>query len=174
MPPRFGPRYKVPFRRRREYKTDYRNRLKLLKSHQPRAVVRKTLNQTIVQFIEYSPEGDRVLATAASTELRKLGWSGSIGNLPAAYLTGLLAGKRANEKNIEFAVLDIGLHNPIKGSKVFASLRGMLDAGISVPHGEDIFPAEDRISGEHISDSKPNEFEAIKNKILSGTTATKD
>ncbi|EQD30588.1 50S ribosomal protein L18P, partial [mine drainage metagenome] len=34
-----GPRYRVAFRRRREGKTDYRARLRLLKSDRPRAVV---------------------------------------------------------------------------------------------------------------------------------------
>ena len=173
MPSKFGPRYKVPFRRRRENRTDYRYRLRLLKSHQTRAVVRKTVNNTIVQFIEYTETGDRVIASAVSTELRKLGWNGSTGNLPAAYLTGLLAGKRANECKVEYAVLDIGLHIPIKGSRVFASLRGMLDAGIEVPHGEGMFPDDVRIIGTHISESKPTEFEMIKNKILSETSDSK-
>ena len=53
MKSKFGPRYKVPFRRRREAKTNYRHRLKLLKSGLPRAVVRKSLKHTTVQFIKY-------------------------------------------------------------------------------------------------------------------------
>jgi len=166
MKTKFGPRYKVPFRRRREAKTNYRHRLGLLKSDLPRAVVRKSLKHTIVQFIKYDIKGDLVLSSASSIELRKLGWNASTSNLPAAYLTGLLAGKRALDNKIETAVLDIGLYIPVKGSKIYASLRGILDAGISVPHGDEIFPNEDRISGKHISESTPNEFEKIKNKIL--------
>jgi large subunit ribosomal protein L18 len=122
-------------------------------------------------------EGDTVIASASSIELRKLGWNGSTANLPTAYLTGLLAGKRAMEQKIDTAVLDIGLSSPVKGSKIFASLRGMLDAGISIPHGEKIFPSEERISGKHISESIPAEFDKIKNKILSDfgkETAKKD
>jgi large subunit ribosomal protein L18 len=165
VPRKFGPTYKVPFRRRREFKTNYRYRLKLLKSKLPRAVVRKSLKHTIVQFIKFDSEGDQVLATASSTELKKLGWDSSTSNLPAAYLTGLLAGKRAIKQNIDSAVLDIGLHPPVKGSKVFASLRGIIDAGISVPHGEEILPDDDRIHGKHISDSIPNQFENVKGKI---------
>lgn len=166
MPTKFGPRHRVPFRRRRENKTNYRYRLKLLKSRMPRAVVRKSLKHTIVQFIEYDIHGDKVLTTASSTELRKMGWTGSTSNLPAAYLTGLLAGTRATEKQIESAVLDIGLNQPIKGSRIFASLRGILDAGISLPHGENIFPNEERLTGKHLSEGKPDEFKKIKNKIL--------
>jgi len=165
VPQKFGPTYKVPFRRRREFKTNYRYRLKLLKSKLPRAVVPKSLKHTIVQFIKFDSEGDKVLTTASSIELKKLGWDGSTSNLPAAYLTGLLAGKRAIKQNIESAVLDIGLHPPVKGSKVFASLRGIIDAGISVPHGDEILPDDDRINGKHISDSIPTQFEKVKDKI---------
>ena len=175
VPRKFGPTYKVPFRRRREFKTNYRYRLKLLKSRLPRAVVRKSLKHTIVQFIKFDAEGDQVLATASSIELKKLGWDGSTSNLPAAYLTGLLAGKRAIKQNIDSAVLDIGLHPPVKGSKIFASLRGIIDAGISVPHGDEILPKEDRINGKHISDSIPTQFKNVKDKIQSyyGKTESK-
>ena len=114
-------RTKVQFRRRKIGKTDYRARLKLLKSKLPRAVVRKSLKHTIVQFVKLDTEGDRVIASASSIELKKLGWNESTSNLPAAYLTGLLAGKRAMEHKIDTAVLDIGLHAPVKGSKIFAS-----------------------------------------------------
>ena len=93
-----GPRYHVPYRRRREDKTDFRKRLRHLKSGMPRLVVRRTLTKTIVQVAEYSPEGDRVLAQASSPELTKMGWSASVSTVPAAYLTGLLAAKRAVEK----------------------------------------------------------------------------
>ncbi|MGM0388528.1 MAG: 50S ribosomal protein L18, partial [Natrinema limicola] len=37
-----GPRYKVPMRRRREVRTDYHQRLRLLKSGKPRLVARKS------------------------------------------------------------------------------------------------------------------------------------
>ncbi len=166
MPTKYGPRHKVPFRRRREAKTDYRYRLRLLKSRLPRAVVRKSLKHTIVQLIEYKPDGDLVLTSATSQELLKLGWTGDTSNIPAAYLTGLLAGKRATEKSIKYAVLDIGLYPPIKGSRIFASLQGLVDAGLSLPHGEDIFPDEDRLKGKHILENKIEEFEKIKNKII--------
>ena len=165
MSVKFRPTYKVPFRRRREFKTNYRYRLRLLKSKEPRAVVRKSLKHTIVQFVKLDTAGDKVIASASSIELKKLGWNQPTSNLPAAYLTGLLAGKRAMEHKIDSAVLDIGLHTPVKGSKLFASLRGILDAGVAIPHGEEIIPNEDRIAGKHISDKMSNEFEKIKTKI---------
>ncbi len=162
-----GPRYRVPFRRRREGKTDYRKRLKLLLSGKPRVVVRKTLRHTIVQVIEFDVKGDRVLASAHSNELKKYGWKANTGNLPASYLTGLLCGKKALKKGIKEGVLDIGLHSPIKGARIFAALKGLVDAGMEIPHSEEVFPQEERIKGKHISDELPEHFEEVKSKIES-------
>ena len=147
-----GPRYRVPWRRRREGKTNYYKRLKLIKSGKPRMVVRKTLNYIIVQFAEARIEGDRMIAVAHSRELvKKYGWKGGTKNTAAAYLTGLLAGYRARLAGVEEAVLDIGLNVPSPGARVFAALKGALDAGIRIPHSEEILPSEERIRGEHIA-----------------------
>src|SRR4030067_178517 len=48
-----GPRYKVPFRRRREGRTDYRHRAALLRGEKVRLVVRSSNRHSRVQFIEY-------------------------------------------------------------------------------------------------------------------------
>ncbi len=156
-----GPRYKVARRRRRECKTDYRRRINLLRSGLPRAVVRKSLRNLRIQLIDYAPKGDRVLASAEASELEKYGWKGAASNIPAAYLTGFLAGKRAINAGVERAVLDIGLHTPTKGAKIFASLKGLLDAGIEIPHGEEVLPPEGRIMGEHIDVNLKNQFESV-------------
>ena len=144
-------RYKVPMRRRREGKTDYRRRLALLKSGKVRLVVRKTNRYIIAQFVEYNPEGDRVLCHAYSKELDRYGWKHSKKNIPAAYLTGYLAGLRAVNKGITSAILDIGRHPSTKESRIYAVLKGALDAGVDIPHGEEILPSEERIRGEHIA-----------------------
>lgn len=157
-----GPRYRVARRRRREGKTDYRKRIRHLKSGEPRAVVRRSSNNIRIQFVKYDPKGDRVLASAEGHELEKFGWKGPASNTPAAYLTGYLAGKRAKSQGIENAVLDIGLSTPTKGARIFASLKGMLDAGINIPHSEEILPSEERISGEHIGDQIKAQFETVK------------
>ena len=68
-----GARYVVPHKRRREGKTDYRKRLKLLKSKKPRLVVRKSLKHVRAQIIKYSPKGDETLVSATSEELKKFG-----------------------------------------------------------------------------------------------------
>ncbi len=157
--------YRVKMRRRREGKTNYRKRLAYLKSGKPRAVVRKTLRYVIVQIVEYHDDGDRILVGVNSSHLKKYGWKGSFKNTPAAYLTGYLAGKLALKKGIEEAVLDIGLQSPVKGSRVFAALKGMVDAGLYVPHSEEVYPSEDRIKGEHISEEIAKMFEEVKAKM---------
>ena len=53
---------------------------------------------------------------------------------------------------VEKTFLDIGLHIPSKGTRIFAALKGVVDAGVEVPHSEDILPDEGRISGKHIAD----------------------
>ena len=162
-----GPRYHVPYRRRREGKTDYRKRLALLKSDKTRAVVRRSLSGTIVQMVDYTVEGDKVLVQASYKDLKKMGWKNSLKDTSASYLTGLLAGKKALKSDINEAVLDIGLLEPVRGSRVFATLKGLLDAGVNIPHGDGMFPPEDRISGSDKKDNKfTKDFEAIKVKIL--------
>ncbi|UCC59111.1 MAG: 50S ribosomal protein L18 [Candidatus Bathyarchaeum sp.] len=148
-----GPSYRVPFRRRREGKTNYRSRRALVLSKSPRLVVRLTLNHTTLQIVEAEAVGDKVLVSAHSRELAKTyGWLSSGGNVPAAYLTGILCGFKAMAKGVEKVFLDIGLHIPSKGSRIFAALKGVLDAGVEVPHSEDILPDESRISGKHIAE----------------------
>ncbi|MCA1811717.1 MAG: 50S ribosomal protein L18 [Halobacteriales archaeon] len=162
-----GPRTRVPFRRRREGKTDYRRRLALLKSGESRVVVRRTNGNVIVQFVGWAQEGDQVQATAVAQELAKLGWEGSPKNTPAAYLTGLLAGKRARAAGVDAAVLDLGRHVPSKGGRIFAALKGVQDAGVDVAAGnEDIYPSEERLNGAFL-DLEAN-FNAVKDRIASG------
>lgn len=146
-----GPRYRVKFRRIREGKTRYSKRLKLVKSGKPRMVVRRFANNIVVQIVEFQPEGDRTVASATSADLKRLGWRGHGGNIPAAYLVGYLAAKRAIAKGVNEAVLDIGFATPVRGSIPFAALKGAVDAGLDVPHSEEAFPSEDRIRGEHIA-----------------------
>lgn len=160
-----GPHYRVPFRRRREGRTDYRVRSKLLRASKARAVVRKTLNQTIVQFVVVDAAGDRVVAAAQSLELKEHGWAAGTGNLPAAYLTGYLAGRRAGAKGVKEAVLDIGVQRPSKGGRLFAALQGLLDSGVAVPHSPDVLPSKERLRGAHIGDTVTAQFESVKSKL---------
>ena len=164
-----GPRYTVKPRRRREGRTDYRKRLSLLRSNKTRMVVRKTNNQTIVQFVSYEEKGDKVIAQAISKELEtKYKWKYPTSNTPAAYLTGYLAGIRAKEKKIAECVLDIGRQRPVTGSKLFAALKGALDTGINCPHDEGKIPKEDRLKGKHIDDKISAQVDSIIKNISGG------
>ena len=62
-------------------------------------------------------------------------------------------------------MLDIGLYTPRKGARIFAALKGVVDAGIEVPYGEEIVPSEDRLYGKHISEEVAEKVEEIKSKI---------
>jgi large subunit ribosomal protein L18 len=147
-----GPKYRLPFKRRLEGKTDYRKRLRLLYSKKMRLVVRKSLKHIRAQIVEFDERGDKTIVSASSEELKKFGWNSSTDNMPAAYLVGILLGKRALKKNISSAILDIGLNRNVKGSRVYAVLKGVLDTGLSVPHSPDVLPSEERIKGKHILD----------------------
>jgi large subunit ribosomal protein L18 len=161
------PLKRLKFRRHREGKTNYRYRLRLLRSGLPRAVVRKTTTHTYVQFAKYEPQGDRIITSASTIEIRKLGWTASTSTTPAAYLTGLLAGLRATKRNIQTAVLDIGLQKPVKGCKVFAALKGIVDGGVEIPYDESILPAEERLVGKHLN-LPEDAVLAMKDKIMRG------
>src|SRR5207245_11566377 len=75
--------------------------------------------------------------SASSRELPKLGWKGGLGNLPSAYLTGALAARRAVQRGIKEALLDLGLKGPTNGSKLFAVLEGLADSGLTVRRSPD-------------------------------------
>ncbi|MEM1657670.1 MAG: 50S ribosomal protein L18 [Candidatus Jordarchaeales archaeon] len=148
-----GARYRIPFRRRREGKTNYRRRRKLVISGRLRLVVRGSLNNFSAQLVEPKFGGDKTLVSAHSRELvKKYGWKGHCGNVPTAYLTGFLLALKAKKAGFRDAILDIGLHTPSKGCRVFAALKGALDGGLEIPHGEEIFPSKERIRGEHIAE----------------------
>lgn len=143
--------FTVLFRRKREGKTHYRKRLKILTPHKFRFVVRGSLKNVQVSVIEYDAKGDNVLFTVHSKALHKFGWKGYNGNVPSAYLTGLFAGKKAIEKGVKEAILDLGLNKSTKGSRLYAALAGAIDAGLKIPFAQDMFPSKERISGEHIA-----------------------
>jgi large subunit ribosomal protein L18 len=166
-------RYCVPYRRRREGKTEYEARKALVLAGKPRLVVRSAIKNVVAQISVAKPGGDEVLVSAQSGELtKKYGWKAPRGNLPAAYLTGLLCGLKAKAQGVEEAILDIGLSSPSKGAKVFAVLKGVLDAEVNVPHSEEKLPEEDRIEGKHIAQyaeslaSNPEVYQAKFSKYL--------
>jgi len=147
-----GSNYKVKYRRRREGKTNYYKRYVYVISNTIRFVPRITNEYVIINVAKFDPKGDVMLAVAHSIELvKKYGWKGDTNNTPAAYLTGYLAGLRALKAGVKNAVADIGLFVPTKGGRIFATIKGAIDAGLQIPVG-DIGDIEKRVKGVHISE----------------------
>ena len=162
-----GKNQRLKYKRRRTGETDYRRRLKLLRGEMPRAVVRVSNSRVIAQIVAYEKDGDKIVAQTNSAELRNHGWpmDASIKSVPSAYLTGFSLGKKALAAGIDEAVLDIGLAASTRGNRVFSALKGMIDAGLWLPHSEDVLPSEERVNGTHISDSLASSVESTRSKI---------
>ena len=98
-------RYQTKYRRRREGKTDYYARKRLItqaknKYNAPkyRLVVRFTNRDIITQIVYSEISGDKVLAAAYSHELKRYGVTQGLTNWAAAYATGLLLARRVLTK----------------------------------------------------------------------------
>lgn len=141
-------KYVPIYRRRRMGATDYRARKKIITSSVPLLAVRVSSKNVTVQFISPKAEGDKVVSSAHSRNLKKFGWKGSSKSVPACYLLGLLAGKRAKEKGVEKAYLYSGLSRFVNGSRVSSLVKGVKDAGVDVPMADEVAPSEDRITGK--------------------------
>ncbi|MBS3056623.1 MAG: 50S ribosomal protein L18 [Candidatus Aenigmarchaeota archaeon] len=151
-------------RRRKEKKTNYKRRLKLLKSGKTRLVIRRYHNNFVIQFIGYNPTGDTTLLEVTSKELKNLGWNGHLGNISSGYLAGMIAGYKAKKKGIKDAVVDIGLQVNTKGNSIYAVVSGIIDSGIDVPADNKNFPDRNRLEGKHTK-NKGDGFDEIKKKI---------
>ncbi|MBI2579948.1 MAG: 50S ribosomal protein L18 [Candidatus Aenigmarchaeota archaeon] len=141
----------IMFRRRREKKTDYKQRLALVKSGKTRIAVRRAARNIRVQFIRSDGTCDSVVAEFLSKNLSKYGWNYHNASLPAAYLTGYIAGADARTKGVGEAIVDTGLQTSVKSSSIYAAALGAKDAGVVIDIGKEVLPPKDRVSGKHIS-----------------------
>lgn len=150
---------------RKRTQTDYRKRLKMLKSGLPRIVVRKTSSMVIGQVINYSEKGDLTVASAYGRDLKKYGWEFSMKSIPAAYLIGFLLATKSSAKE---AILDKGIRTLKKDSFIYYFLRGAKDGGMDV-HADELPISEERLYGSHISDYYDkrvgNQFSATNEKV---------
>jgi len=163
------------FRRRRMGVTDYKARKKIITSSIPLLAVRVSSKNALAQFIEPKAEGDHVLSSAHSRNLKKLGWKGSPKSVPACYLLGLLAGKKAKAEGVDKAYLYNGLTKFVKGSRVAAVVKGVKDAGIDVPMSDEVAPSEERLTGKataKYAKSLLAEDKAKYSKVFSGMLKT--
>ena len=143
--------YVPMYRRRRSGATNYNSRRKAISSRGTLLAVRISGKNVMAQFVKPTVTGDLVLASAHSHALRKLGWMGSLKSLPACYLLGLLAGKVAKGKGVEEAFLYNGVSPFVKGSRISALVKGVIDGGVNVPFAEEAMPSEERLKGENIA-----------------------
>jgi large subunit ribosomal protein L18 len=154
-------------RRRKENKTDYLKRLKLLKSEKPRIVFRKTNKYILAQYVVSKEAQDKVSFGITSNELTKYGWpesaKGSLKSITASYLTGYLIGKRIIKNKLTEPIIDLGMIPALHKSKTYAFIKGVIDSGIKISCKKEAFPEEARIKGEHLKNKI--KFEEIKSKI---------
>ncbi|PKU75650.1 60S ribosomal protein L5 [Dendrobium catenatum] len=135
-------RFQVKYKRRREGKTDYRARIRLInqdknKYNTPkyRFVVRFTNRDIIAQIASASIAGDIVLAAAYAHELPHFGLEVGLTNYAAAYCTGLLLARRVlkmlemdeeYQGNVEATGEDFSVE-PAESRRPF---RALLDVGL--------------------------------------------
>ncbi len=155
----------VQFARKRNSRTDYRKRLKLLQSGKPRLVVRRTSSQLLAQIVEFSETGDRTKILVTGSQLKKLGWNFSPKNLSGSYLTGMLLGKKALEAGIKEAVVDAGVNKPEPRGRFYALVKGARDAGLKIAVSDEVLPADERTSGSHLSAEAQKAFVDVTTKL---------
>ncbi|MGA2130336.1 MAG: 50S ribosomal protein L18 [Candidatus Pacearchaeota archaeon] len=156
-------------RRRKENKTNYNIRMNLLKSGMPRVVFRKTDKYIIGEYVTSDEAKDKVVFGITSKILLKNGWpedmKGSLKSLSASYLTGFIFGKEISEKKLQVPVLDIGMTRNVAKGRVFAFVKGIIDSGIKMKSGAEVFPSEERINGKNMKKDFSATFIKIKSKI---------
>ena len=135
-------RYQVKYRRRRECKTDYYARKRLItqdkakyKTPKYRFVVRITNKDILCQVIAADLTHDVCLAAAYAHELPRYGIQLGLTNYAAAYSTGLLLARRINKKfnlayegNTDITGEDYNVEAADEGAKPF---RALLDVGLA-------------------------------------------
>lgn len=156
-------------RRRKEAKTDYHSRLRMLASGMPRLVVRKTNRYILAQLIHSDIAQDSVICGANSRELLNYGWPeslrGSLKSLAAAYLTGMLLAQKSSQIESKGILLDIGLQRNIKNGRIYATLKGCVDNGMKILHSAKVLPDE-----KHIEENKKTRevFLKLKEQLKHG------
>ena len=153
--------YSKILKRIRNEKTNYKKRKIMLMSKRDFITINVSNENTQVQILKPEITGDKVVASAHSRFLLKDGWKGSRKNIPASYLTGYLAGKKALSKGVDTAIVYTGTRKYTQ--RIAAGIKGVVDAGVKVPSNEETFPPEERINGEHLK--VKNDIATVKSKI---------
>ncbi|TFH00800.1 MAG: 50S ribosomal protein L18 [Nitrosopumilus sp.] len=153
--------YSKILRRLREEKTKYKKRGTMLMGKREFITINISNENTVVQILKPEIKGDKVVASAHSRYLLEKGWKGSRKSVPAAYLTGYMAGKKALGKGSSGAILYTGTRKFTQ--RMAAALKGVIDAGLEVPASSESFPPQERINGDHLT--VKNDISLIKSSI---------
>ncbi|PJE81167.1 50S ribosomal protein L18 [Candidatus Pacearchaeota archaeon CG10_big_fil_rev_8_21_14_0_10_32_42] len=156
-------------RRKKEGKTDYLKRMKLLKSEKPRLVFRKTNSYVISQYVESESAQDKVIFGINSKMLLNHGWpenlKGSLKSIPASYLTGYLTAKKIQKDKLESPIVDLGMQRIIEKTRIFAFIKGLIDGGIEIECPKEKFPEEERLKGKNAKEDISKTVLEVKSKI---------
>jgi len=191
-------RFQVKFKRRRECKTDYAARKRLIlqdknkyKTPKYRFVVRRSHRDITCQIFSSDLTHDVCVQSAYAHELRRYGVRVGLTNYAAAYCTGLLLARRVNSKyklNYEGKVEADGDEFEVEADPDGkAPFRALLDVGLArTTTGARVFGAlkgavdgglnvphnSKRFPGTEIEDKKPRaNAEVHKKYILGGHVA---
>lgn len=118
----------------------------------PRLIVRTSLRTVTVQVASYEEKGDKMLSVASNKELVEFGWKYAPSNIPSAYLVGLVCGAKAKANGVKDAIVDFGLLRVLPKSKLYAAVKGVIDAGLNVRIGENVLPEDPVVGGKRIAD----------------------
>jgi len=156
-------------RRRRENKTDYAKRIKLLKGGKPRVVFRKTNKYIIAQYVTSKEAQDKIEIGITSKELMEYGWpkefENSLKSIPAAYLTGYLIAKKVKESKLKTPIVDLGMLRASHKTKIYGFIKGLIDGGMDISCKKEAFPEEARLHGKNLKKDFTKIFSEIKSKI---------
>lgn len=167
-------RFRVKYKRRRQCKTNYPKRIRLVAQYKDkygtpkyRLVVRKTNRDIIAQIISSDMTHDKCHVSAYAHELKDYGIEVGFTNYAAAYCVGLLLARRLltkfqkdNEGNDNIdgdfyldddsfkANLDTGLVRCTTGANIFGVLKGAVDGGLNIPHNTRRFPGSSYEEGD--------------------------
>lgn len=136
-------------RRTRQNRTNYRKRIAILVGRHSFVSITVSNQNIMAQVLKPQVMGDIVITAVSSKELLKYGWKGSMNSMPSCYLTGLLLGIRTLEKGMKNLVLYTGKKSFT--TRVASCLKGIIDAGVSIPVSEVSLPEIERLNGGHIS-----------------------
>lgn len=155
-------------RRRKERRTDYGKRIELLKSGKPRIVFRKSNRHLSVQYVISNESQDKIVFGLTSKELLKHGWpkeTKSLNSISASYLTGFLSGTKILAEKREQPISDFGMARVLHGTRIYAFLKGLIDAGVGMRCDGEFFPGEDRIQGKYMKNDFSETFNQVKENI---------